>query len=151
MSHHRGLTRRALLASAGIAAVGASGLGCRPEPSTTTSTTSPEPLDAPSGDALARLATTHATSDRAAGVIALVVSAHPWLRMPPNDLARFADELVTHSAGRIDEATYVQRTVLLSTDLFEHGDDTRPLRYVRLFHPYATPCYSPLTRPPAPT
>jgi hypothetical protein len=108
-------------------------------------------LDAPhalSGEALARAASSEASSTRAASVIGLVTAAHPWLQMSAEDLARFADDLVTHSPARLDEATYVQRTVLLSTDLFDHGDDTRSLRYVRLFHPYASPCHSPLTRPP---
>ena len=35
---------------------------------------------------------------------------------------------------------------LASTDFFQHGaDEGRPLRYVRLFDPYASPCYNPFS------
>ena len=34
---------------------------------------------------------------------------------------------------------------LLSTDFFQNGaDESRPLRYVRIFDAYASPCYQPL-------
>jgi hypothetical protein len=34
---------------------------------------------------------------------------------------------------------------LMSTDFFLHGaDETRPVRYVALYHPYANPCWNPL-------
>jgi len=34
---------------------------------------------------------------------------------------------------------------LLSTDFFNSGDDeSRPLKYVRLYDPYLAPCYNPL-------
>lgn len=39
---------------------------------------------------------------------------------------------------------------LMSTDFFQHGgDESRPVRFVALYHPYTTPCWNPLVPPGA--
>jgi hypothetical protein len=52
---------------------------------------------------------------------------------PPGGYERQMDELCT--------------TFLMSTDFFPRGaDESLPVRYVTLFHPYLSPCWNPLRR-----
>ena len=41
---------------------------------------------------------------------------------------------------------HVATTFLMSTDFFLNGaDETKPVRYVRLYHSYASPCWQPVS------
>lgn len=49
----------------------------------------------------------------------------------------------SHYEARWDE---LATTFLLSTDFFLHGaDESQPVRYVALYHPYASPCWNPIS------
>lgn len=40
---------------------------------------------------------------------------------------------------------HLESTFLLSTDFFlNNADESKPVRYVRLYHPYVSPCWNPL-------
>lgn len=66
-------------------------------------------------------------------------------------IARFASDHARYAGAalRYDVPDRVDPlgAFLLSTDFFQNGADaSRPLRYVRYYDPYVSPCYNPLAR-----
>ena len=58
-----------------------------------------------------------------------------------------ADYLKHYEPPTRIKLVHVATTFLMSTDFFPNGArESRPLRYVMLYHPYRTPCYNPLAR-----
>jgi hypothetical protein len=85
------------------------------------------------------------------------------LEISSDEMRRFATEYATHYGRtargglyryikRLPAAHYDEQwddlatTFLLSTDFFLHaGNESLPVHYVTLFHPYASPCWNPIS------
>lgn len=63
----------------------------------------------------------------------------------PERFARDYESAVARYGGS-EGMDQILARFLASTDFFQNGaDEARPVRYVALYHPYATPCYTPFT------
>lgn len=76
-----------------------------------------------------------------------ILDHYPYLKISPQDAALYAAEW-DRTYGPPQEFTAEYATVfLLSTDFFQNGaDESRPLRFLMIYHPFFSTCYNPLAR-----
>jgi hypothetical protein len=95
------------------------------------------------------------------GIVAVLREEFPYLTFTDDDARKFAVQYEAHYQPITRRLLYLARdgnddlfrdrvdhlatTFLLSTDFFLNGaDEQRPLKFVRLHHPYVSPCWNPL-------
>ncbi len=85
--------------------------------------------------------------DTALGLIKQQLS---YLRLDRQGVRGFLDDYRAAYGSSSVATTDVSRLALhflMSSDFFEHdGDQTRTVRFVRLYDPYVNPCHNPLAR-----
>ena len=71
----------------------------------------------------------------------------PGLLIDESDLDEFMTAYQTHYGDiRPGDIEHVYRVFLLSTNFFQQDlDGEGEVEFVRLYHPYVSPCYNPLT------
>lgn len=76
-------------------------------------------------------------------------SAYWYLQVDDADLQQFAREYhEIYGAPTLGHLQHVEDIFLRSTDFFPNGaDESRPVRFVALYEPYASPCFNPLRSP----
>ena len=75
-----------------------------------------------------------------------VRSHFDYLILPEDDLRAYADaHREQFDPGDWDDMFY--QRFLLSTDFFPDADESRPVRFVRYYDPYVSPCWNPLAVP----
>lgn len=72
--------------------------------------------------------------------------AFPYLRIPARDLEEFSQAyLGAYGRPSAGQWGHIEQTFLLSTDFFPNGaDEARPVRFLRIYHPYVSLCFNPL-------
>lgn len=93
--------------------------------------------------------TSDGTTNQGTGsLLATAVRAHfPYLEIPDEVVDAFVRDFeAAYGAWRPRAGSAPFTRFLASSDFFQNGaDESRPLRYVRLFDPYASPCYNPFS------
>lgn len=82
--------------------------------------------------------------------VALAITRHyDYLRLDPDGVERFVRDYADWRSadGSAESIEDVLSRFLLSTDFFLHdADESRPIRYLRLYDPYLSPCNNPFVR-----
>jgi hypothetical protein len=66
------------------------------------------------------------------------------MNVPTDVFERFAADHVRHAGLPKRVTDSVARRFVMSTDLLQHGDESRALTYVAYYDPYVSTCYNPL-------
>jgi len=87
-------------------------------------------------------------SAQPASALARELASHfDYLDIAPDVFDQFSREFErAYGIWRPEQANRPHARFLASTDFFQNGgDETRPLRYVRFYDPYLSPCYNPFS------